>query len=143
MNLLHRLEHWGDNHHPLWLDFVRIALGIFLCFKGFEFLQNMSSLMTLVNDSVSFGSFSMMLLGHYIVFAHVVGGFLLVLGILTRFACIIQIPILMGAVVFLSNQMMQPYSQLLLTILVLILLIVFLIVGNGRITANSIFDRDK
>jgi uncharacterized membrane protein YphA (DoxX/SURF4 family) len=85
----------------------------------------------------------MMLLGHYIVFAHVVGGFLLVLGILTRFACIIQIPILMGAVVFLSNQMMQPYSQLLLTILVLILLIVFLIVGNGRITANSIFDRDK
>lgn len=143
MNLLHRLEHWGDNHHPLWLDFVRIALGIFLCFKGFEFLQNMSSLMTLVNDSVSFGSFSMMLLGHYIVFAHVVGGFLLVLGILTRFACIIQIPILMGAVVFLSNQMMQPYSQLLLTILVLILLIFFLIVGNGRITANSIFDRDK
>ena len=143
MNLLHRLEYWGDNHHPLWLDFVRIALGIFLCFKGFEFLQNMSSLMTLVNDSVSFGSFSMMLLGHYIVFAHVVGGFLLVLGILTRFACIIQIPILMGAVVFLSNQMMQPYSQLLLTILVLILLIVFLIVGNGRITANSIFDRDK
>jgi putative oxidoreductase len=143
MNLLHRLEHWGDRHHPLWLDFVRIALGIFLCFKGFEFLQNMSSLMSLVNESVSFGTFSLMLLGHYIVFAHIVGGFLLVLGILTRFACIIQIPILMGAVVFLSNQIMQPYSQLLITLLVLILLIVFLIVGNGRITANSIFDRDK
>ena len=43
MNLVQRLEQWGDRHHPKWMDFLRIALGIFLCLKGVEFATNMSS----------------------------------------------------------------------------------------------------
>ena len=33
MNFLHRIQHWGDSHHPKWLDIVRIILGIFLCYE--------------------------------------------------------------------------------------------------------------
>src|SRR4051812_29904194 len=100
MNIIQRLEHWGDHHHPKWIDILRVALGVFLIYKGIDFLRNMSSMMSFMSNRLpSFGSFSLIMLGHYIVFAHLLGGFLLVLGLLTRFACLIQIPVLLGAVI--------------------------------------------
>lgn len=141
MNLLQRVEHWGDSHHPKYLDIIRIALGVFLCLKGVEFLNNMSDMMNLMTRQVPFNSLILIILGHYIVFAHLAGGFLLALGILTRFACLIQIPILLGAIIFVnsSGDMMLPYSALFLSILVLLLLIYFLIVGNGPWSLAGMF----
>jgi len=132
MNFLQRLEHWGDSHHPKWLDIVRIALGIFLCYKGIDFVTHMSALVMMMKNA-SFSSFAYILAGQYVVFAHILGGILLALGLFTRFACIIQIPILLGAVIFVrSNEdMLRPYSQLYISIVVLGLLIYFLIVGDG------------
>ncbi|HMH34800.1 MAG TPA: DoxX family membrane protein, partial [Puia sp.] len=73
------------------------------------------------------------MLGNYIAFSHLLGGFLLILGLLTRFACLLQIPILLGAIIFInsSGDVLKPFSELALSILVLLLLIYFLIVGNG------------
>jgi len=56
MNAVQRLEHWGDSHHPKWLDIIRIGLGIFLCFKGIQILNNMSGMIDLMSNHVSFGS---------------------------------------------------------------------------------------
>ena len=50
MDLLHRLQFWGDRHHPKWMDIVRIALGIFLVYKAIDFLNNMSDLVTLMSQ---------------------------------------------------------------------------------------------
>jgi uncharacterized membrane protein YphA (DoxX/SURF4 family) len=143
MNLVQRVEHWGDTHHPQWLDIVRIALGIFLCYKGVEFLTNMSGMLALMTSKMSFGSFSSILMSNYISFAHILGGILLILGVLTRFACILQIPILIGAIIFIngSQDMYRPFSQLLLAIGVLLLLICFLIVGNGRLSFLKFSDK--
>lgn len=138
MDLLHRLEYWGERHHPRWMDIIRIALGIFLVYKGIDFLYNMSDLVSLMSIKTSFGSFAYILVGHLIVFAHILGGVFLVLGVLTRFASLIQIPILLGAV-FLINMpgdAMKPYSELLISILVLLLLIYFLIAGNGPLSVK-------
>jgi putative oxidoreductase len=134
MNLVQRVEHWGDTHHPQWLDIVRIALGAFLCFKGVEYLYNMGTMLNLITNRMAFGSFSSMLMSNYIAFAHLLGGILLILGVLTRFACLIQIPILLGAIFFvnLSPDLYRPFSELLLSIVVLLLLILFLVIGNGR-----------
>lgn len=133
MNILERIELWGDSHHPKWLDIIRITLGIFLCYKGIDFLRNMGTLMGLMPINVEFDSFMYILLGHFVVFAHIVGGLLIVLGLFTRFACLIQIPILLTAIIFVNTRgdMMRPYSELFLSIIVLLLLIYFLIVGNG------------
>lgn len=145
MNLVQRLEQWGDRHHPKWLDFLRIALGAFLCLKGVEFATNMSSVMGLMTGAMPFSSFMMVLISHYIVFAHTMGGFLLATGLLTRFACIIQIPILLGAIVFinLSPAMMRPFSELFLSILVLGLLLFFLIVGSGPWSLDKVIERSS
>ena len=138
MDLLHRLKYWGESHHPRWMDFVRIALGIFLIYKGIDFLNNMSDLVGLMSSQTSFGSFTYILAGHYVVFAHILGGILLTFGVLTRFACLIQIPVMIGAVFFVSTNeaMLAPYSAILLSVVVLLLLIYFLIAGNGPLSVN-------
>lgn len=131
MNLVQRVEHWGDAHHPQWLDIVRILLGAFLCYKGVDFLMNMGAMLGLITNRMSFGSFTEMMMGNYISFAHILGGILLILGVLTRFACLLQIPILVGAVFFVNTSLYRPFSETLLAILVFLLLVLFLVVGNG------------
>jgi putative oxidoreductase len=133
MNLVQRVEHWGDTHHPQWLDIVRILLGAFLCYKGVDFLMNMGNMLSLINNRMSFGSFTTVLMSNYVSFAHLLGGILLILGVLTRFACLIQIPILIGAVFFVNTTLYRPMSEELISVLVLLLLILFLIVGNGKV----------
>jgi uncharacterized membrane protein YphA (DoxX/SURF4 family) len=132
MNLVQRVEHWGDTHHPQWLDLIRIVLGAFLCYKGVDFLMNMGSTLDLMRNRMSFGSFTSMLMSNYIAFAHILGGILLILGALTRFACLIQIPILLGAIFFVNSDLYRPFSALALPIIVLLLLILFLVIGNGK-----------
>ena len=131
---MHNVEHWGDTHHPKWVDVIRIALGVFLCYKGIDFLRNMGIINDLIANHLSYGSFFTIMLGHYIVFAHILGGIFLALGAFTRFACLIQIPILLGAIIFVnfSNDVLRPYSGLIISILVLLLLVYFLIAGNGH-----------
>jgi uncharacterized membrane protein YphA (DoxX/SURF4 family) len=145
MNLVQRLEHWGDTHHPKWLDLLRMALGIFLCLKGIEFLNNMGDMMGLMTSRFSFSTLAIVIIGHYIVFAHILGGFLLTIGLLTRFACLIQIPVLLGAVVLinLSPDMMRPFSELTLSIITLLLLIYFLIIGNGPWSFDYFIEKEN
>ncbi|HEU0063624.1 MAG TPA: DoxX family protein, partial [Flavisolibacter sp.] len=103
MNMIQRIEVWGVAHHPRWMDIVRIALGIFLCYKGVQFAENINTIQNLMANNIPFSSFMLILLGHYIVFAHILGGFLIALGMLTRFASLIQIPILLGAIIFINS----------------------------------------
>jgi putative oxidoreductase len=131
MNYLQRLEIWGDHHHPKWLDVLRIALGIFLCFKGIEFARNMHLVEEMMTRRTPFSGFLLIILSHYILFAHIAGGFMLATGLLTRLACIIQIPVIIGAIIFVNASMLQPFSELVLSILILILLIYFLVIGSG------------
>ena len=138
MNFVERMEQWGDTHHPKWMDIIRIALGIFLMYKGVDFLRNMGIMNDLLARSMSFGGFAAMMIGHFIVFAHILGGLLIAMGVLTRFACLLQIPILIGAIflVNISGEVFRPYSELIVSIVVLLLLGYFLVAGNGPLTAN-------
>jgi putative oxidoreductase len=144
MNLLQRLEFWGDRHHPKWADILRFALGIFLCYKGIEFLENMSSMINRMSGLLPSSYFALSLLGHYIVFAHLVGGLMLAFGLLTRAACILQIPILIGAIFFINREeMFRPFSQIIVTVLCLVGLIYFLIAGNGPWSVDKYFDEKE
>lgn len=140
MNLVEKFENWGDKHHPKWLDIIRIALGIFLCYKGVDFLRNTSDLISFMTNRSPFGSFVIILLAHYVAFAHVIGGFFLTIGMFTRAACLIQIPILLGAIIFVNIGSTQaafsPYSELFLSVIVLLLLVYFMIIGNGPLSVK-------
>jgi uncharacterized membrane protein YphA (DoxX/SURF4 family) len=73
-----------------------------------------------------------------VAFTHIGGGVLIAIGLFTRFAAAVQIPILLGAIIFinLGGDIMKPYSELFLSIIVLLLLVYFLIAGNGPWSAK-------
>ncbi|HMP91305.1 MAG TPA: DoxX family protein [Phnomibacter sp.] len=146
MNALLRLTQWGDRHHPRWVDVIRIALGVFLMYKGIDFLIHHNRLTAMLASSgKGFGDFAYMLAGHYVVFAHLLGGLAITLGMFTRAACLLQIPILLGAVFFINTnpKMLQPYGELILSIVVLLLLVYFLVVGNGPLSFKMPDERPR
>lgn len=140
MSIIEKFKNWGDRHHPKWLDIIRIVLGIFLCYKGVDFLQNTSNIISMMQNNSFFSEFMIILIGHYVAFAHIIGGFFLTIGLFTRAACIIQIPILLGAIIFVNigatQNAFSPYSELFLSILILLLLFYFLIIGNGPLSVK-------
>jgi uncharacterized membrane protein YphA (DoxX/SURF4 family) len=139
MNVFHKLEKWGDAHHPKWLDLIRIVLGIFLMLKGFEFVNNMETLSGIISGSGFLGGAAATIIAHYVVFAHIVGGILIIFGLLTRFACLIQIPILLGAIIFVNSSggIFEPYTERWMSILVLLLTGFFLIEGSGPLSVDE------
>jgi putative oxidoreductase len=139
MNVVHRIESWGDSHHPKFLDIVRIALGAFLLWKGIAFMNNTEYLKELITDQnvVDVSPGLLMSLVYYVTFAHMVGGILIGLGILTRFGCIIQIPIVLGAV-FLTGIFNDPINAMVWpSIAALAALIMFLILGSGPLSLDK------
>jgi uncharacterized membrane protein YphA (DoxX/SURF4 family) len=84
------------------------------------------------------------MLMHYIIFAHIAGGGLIAVGLLTRVACIIQIPILLGALILVRWNIMQHFSEFFLALFTLILLCYFLIIGSGPWSLDRlIWENDK
>jgi len=133
MNVVHRIETWGNTHHPKFLDIVRIALGAFLLLKGISFMNNTEYLKQLITDQniVDFSGGLLMALVYYVAFSHMVGGILIGVGILTRFGCIIQIPIVVGAI-FLSGIFQDAINYMVWpSVAALAALIIFLILGSG------------
>jgi putative oxidoreductase len=143
MNSLQRLEHWGEAHHPRYLDILRVALGVFLFIKGIEFAGKSSPLPEILSTQVAFSGFMQMLLQHYIIFAHIAGGFMIATGLLTRVAAIAQIPILLGALIFFNWSMMSHFSDFILTLLILMLLVWFVIIGSGPWSLDRALDREE
>jgi uncharacterized membrane protein YphA (DoxX/SURF4 family) len=138
MNYVERIEHWGDAHHPRWLDFLRIALGLFLLIKGVEFADNMNKLLNLMSG-LPFGNLMMIMLAHYVLFAYMLGGVLLSTGLLTRFACIINLPVMLTAIFM---NVFHEFSEWTVVILVLALLVYFLIIGSGRWSLDWYVNRE-
>ncbi len=105
-------------------------------YKAIAWLIYIGQLSDLMTGTMDFGIFALTLLGHYVVFAHLLGGLALVLGMFTRAACIVQIPILLAAVfvVNANTTMMQPYWEMVTSVVVLILLVYFMIIGNGPLS---------
>jgi len=138
MNMVHKIERWGDSHHPIALDIIRIALGIFLLLKGMAFMDNTTYLQDLIeNQNVVFISpWVLMALVYYVTFAHLVGGVLIAMGTLTRFACIIQIPIVLAAV-FLTNIFQETINAVAWpSIVALVLLALFAVIGSGPLSLD-------
>lgn len=142
MNSIQRLENWGEAHHPRYMDILRIALGIFLIVKGAEFAQGSGSFSAVMARQLPFSGLLLLLLSHYILYAHIAGGFLLAVGLLTRVACLVQIPILLGALIFVQWDVLGYLSGFLLTFMVLILLLWFFVIGSGPWSLDAAFDRN-
>lgn len=139
MSVITNIEGWGNSHRPGWLDLFRIVLGVFITFKGFEFMMNIEELETTTAGlNMMYGA---SILAHYIIFAHALGGPLIAFGLFTRIVCLIQLPILIGAVILVNYpkgfMSLGNHMELEISLTILAGLIVFVIFGAGKYSLDE------
>ena len=117
---------------PILVDFLRIAAGGFIVYKGIIFAANFQSFTSNI-ESVGWIMIAAHM-GQVIIFIHVVCGSLLMLGGATRLMSLLNIPILAGAVIFNYMKMLtvENYVELETTIVLLVVLLIILATGSGR-----------
>ncbi len=138
-----QLEKWGDANHPAWLDILRVILGVFLFFKGASFIADTTASSALMKG-LNFNLWSVTAV-HYVAFAHIFGGFLIAIGALTRIAILFQLPVLIVAVFFanLREGFEGINSEFWLSLFTLFLLILFLIMGSGKLSFDNYLNNNK
>jgi len=131
MGVFQQIASWSEKHNPKWLVVLRAGLGLCLFIKGIQFIQNSILLDRLLAGSTLLSRFTW--LGTFIPIIHLLGGALIIAGLFTCFFCLVQIPILLGAV-FLVNTREGFFSggtDLPFSIIILLLLCFFSVEGGG------------
>jgi putative oxidoreductase len=134
---------WLDTHHDLFLDLIRVYLGTGLLVKGIYLMTHFDFLVNMIEQSGSFW-FAPVVVAHYVYPAHVIGGILLALGLLTRFAALVQVPVLVGAIfhVYLPHvAQIEARQNFEFSALVLFLLLIFSVCGAGRWSMDAYLER--
>ncbi len=133
MGTVKSLNKWANAHTYYPLDLLRVALGVFLFIKGIEFMTNYEQMSEIARPFQ--GMPGGMIILHYVAPAHFVGGFLIVVGLLTRWAVLAQLPILLGAI--LTNFLgVMDLSNLILALIVFLACIFFALYGSGKHSAD-------
>lgn len=130
-------------NNPVWMDGLRILLGLFLFVKGVMFLEHTSDIFYIFSQNQDvLGVRNASILTSVV---HMVGGLMIALGCLTRLALLCQFPILIGAVLIVNPQggVQVGNTELWLSVLVTGLLLFFMIVGPGRYSVDNKILRQK
>lgn len=129
MKVIKKLNKWANSHAYYPIDILRVALGLFLIFKGLTFFKDSSYLEKLLKglDGYSILMWSV----HYVALFHFVGGLMIIFGLLTRLALVVQLPIFLGAVVINFLGVFHTQSMLESSIVLLVSLF-FIFFGSGK-----------
>ncbi len=142
MESVNNQPHNHAAYKPKWLTLLRVALGIILLLKGILFFQDSSALTTMLqtpgikmlNNNAEAFSF-------IITYLNLLGGVFIIVGLFTRWVSLLQIPLVIGAIIFVNSKAGMNFSnpELALSIVVLLLLFVFIVKGSGTISADEFF----
>lgn len=136
MNALSGIEKWTGEHHPVWIDMLRIVLGILLIAKGASLVTHREQLGWLIfNHHVGFMIVAASL---YIILIYLGGGLLIAAGLITRWAAGLIIPALISALYFVDipAHLTGLNTDTALSIMTLVLSVFFLIYGSGNFSLD-------
>ena len=121
-------------------DLLRMYLGLGLLIRGMLFIADANSFMDLVGANSSAMLRSTVLL-HYVAMSHLLGGFMLLTGLLSRIGALIQIPVLVGAVFVeeMAGGLTAGTQGFEIAMLTLFLLILIFLYGSGKISSDHYF----
>ncbi len=133
MNIINSAFKWFEDNHNLAYSFIRIFIGTALFLRGWVLFSDPAALTELARAEQEYWYFA------YITISHLIGGLCLAIGLLTRFAALIQIPVLGGAVFFvhIKQGLLTVGQSLELAILVLVLLVVYFLFGSGLLAVDK------
>jgi putative oxidoreductase len=125
-----QLNKWANAHTSFPLDFARIVLGVFLFFKGAVFITDKQYLSEILS-SFRGGFGSEIFIVHYVAFAHMLGGFMIILGFFTRWSIWFQLPIVLCAMLinFIGEFDLSNFIQ---SSVALLLCVFFAFYGSGK-----------
>ncbi len=126
---------------PLWLTALRMLLGFILAWKGIVFIRDYALLEKFIEETgVGFLSQNGKSLAFVVSYLSLLCGLFIGSGLWTKLFSGIQIPILIVAIFFVNIKGMgdSPF-ELILSIITLVLLIVFVIKGSGKLSADEFF----
>ena len=129
------------NVQPVWMTVLRIALGLILLWQGIAFIRNTTLLQQLI-ERTGIGVFSSnsSALSFVVAYLSLLCGLFITVGLWTRISSIIQIPILIIAVFFVNMHGASEHGfELFLSIVTLLLLVLFVVKGSGRLSADEFF----
>ncbi len=128
-------------NQPRWLTVLRIALGLILMWKGVNFIRDTALLKNMIQQTgVEVFSQNSAVLVFIVTFFNLLGGLFIAVGLFTKTSSIIQIPILITAAFFVNIKIAgESSSELILSVIVLLLLILFAIKGSGSLSADEYF----
>jgi len=139
MEKLQQWIDWAEAHPKVWLDCVRIYLGLGLFVRGVFIISNTRAefVQTLLERQEYPWIVTVGLL-HYVALAHLIGGLMLTVGLLTRIAAWVQVPILVGALFMHRGEgLMSGGQSLEFSGLVLFLLVTFAVAGAGPVSVDN------
>lgn len=124
------------------LDFLRIIAGGVLIFVGLHFGAHPNDITGMLGSTSGFLSLFAV---HYIMMCHLAGGLMLMLGIASRIAAIVQLPILLGALVLTSRGGFGTiYTNFWFTLILFIVMLLVSYYGSGRYSLDEAMrDRKK
>lgn len=134
------LNKWANAHTYYSLDLLRVALGVFFFIKGLQFISQTHMLTELIAPLKGYGG--VMLAVHYIAPVHLVGGILIATGLLTRWALIVQLPILLGAIIINFAGTMHV-GNLILALVILLVTVFFIYYGSGKHSLDYYFKMES
>lgn len=143
MGLLSNFKEWTNSHNPKWLALFRVALGATLLLRGVAFLNDPVKFGTLISDN-GLGNYQDILM-NTIPWVHIGGGFLIIIGLFTRFAAFIQIPVILGAIFFVTSKrgLFKAETDFSLSIIILLLALVFVVEGSGPLSLANYFKEEQ
>ena len=139
MKIFNKIVEWFNSNHDLAYSLIRIILGVALFVRGLLLLSDPAAISELAGPYKLYWWYS------YIAIIHIVAGFLLTFGLLTRIAALLQIPILVGAVFFIHMRqgLVAEGQSLELAALVLALLIVYFLFGSSSLSLDNYLAKRK
>jgi uncharacterized membrane protein YphA (DoxX/SURF4 family) len=145
MKSMNDCKQWVQSHVDIVIDLVRMYLGVGLFVKGLYFLMHKDEMQKLLEgaDNVVFAQGAV---AHYVIPVHLVGGLLLAIGLLTRLAAFVQMPILIGAVFYLwlpQVLFFEKRQYFEFAALVLFLLGLIFVYGGGRFSVDYLITKKE
>lgn len=134
---------WLDNNRDVVIGLLRIYVGLLLVTKGIQFIstaQHEAEYMSLIVTNEFMEFFSVQL----VAIIHIAAGTCLALGLLTRISALVQIPLVVGALFFVSSkEMLNTNPQKLdFVMLLLCLLLVFALYGGGTTSLDYVLKKN-
>lgn len=137
MGVTEELDMWYDHNRHIFIDILRIIVGIILIMKGYFFLshsEEMHKYLAAYHLGAMVDAVALL-----IAWINLAGGFFIMIGLITRIAALFQIPILFGGVLSINlSTNSAASSDLLLTVLLFFLCIFFAIEGHGRFSIHNV-----